>query len=101
MRRVFPCCLILVCIFVIGSNPCHSEDLVVKPCSELIRMAENYQEDLKTVDTVLGSAIEAGSIDRIKNYKLRKGSIRQRLDSVMQAIDARGCVKSSLQKCAP
>ncbi len=101
MRRLFTCCLILACLFMIGSVPCYSEELVAKACPELIRIAERYQEDLKTVDTVLGSAIEAGSIDRIKNYKLRRGAIKQQLESVMKAIDARACVKSSLQQCSP
>jgi hypothetical protein len=69
-----------------------TEDLVVKNCGELIRMAQVYQEDLKTVDTVLGSAIDAGNMDRIKNYKLKKRSVKKQLESVMKAIDIKGCV---------
>lgn len=95
MRRMFAYCFVLVCLLVMASQPCHSEELVTKSCSELIRMAQNYQEDLKTVETMLGSALDAGtgSMDRIKNYKLRKGAVKQQLESVMKAIDARGCVK--------
>ncbi len=69
-----------------------TEDLVVKNCTELIRMAQVYQEDLKTVDTVLGSAIDAGNMDRIKNYKLKKRAVRKQLESVMKAIDIKDCV---------
>ncbi len=93
MRRMSGYCFVLVCLLVMASTPCHSEELVVKSCSELLRMAQNYQEDLKTVETMLGSALDAGSMDRIKNYKLRKGAVKQQLESVMKAIDARGCVK--------
>jgi len=63
----------------------------VKKCSELVRMAQNCQEDLKTVDTVLGSAIDAGTIDRIKNYKLKKSVVRKQLESVLKAIEIKGC----------
>lgn len=101
MRRMFPYCLILACSLIVFSAPCYSDDLVVKSCTELVRMAENYQEDLKTVDTMLGSAIEGGSIERVKNYKLRRGVIKQQLELVLKAVEARGCIKSAQQKCSP
>jgi len=63
----------------------------VKKCSELVRMAQNCQEDLKTVDTVLGSAIDAGTMDRIKNYKLKRSVVRKQLESVLKAIEIKGC----------
>lgn len=69
-----------------------TNELVVKSCAELIRMAQVYQEDLKTVDTVLGSAIDGGNMDQIKNYKLKKGAVKKQLQSVMKAIDLKGCV---------
>jgi hypothetical protein len=69
-----------------------ADELVVKSCSELIRMAQVYQEDLKTVDTVLGAAIDGGNMDQIKSYKLRKGAVKKQLQSVMKAIDLKGCV---------
>ena len=47
----------------------YADDLLVKSCPELVRMAENCQTDLKTVDTVLGSAIDAGNMDRIRDRK--------------------------------
>ncbi len=93
MRTMLACCFALVCLLMIASKPCYSEDLLAKGCEELIRTAENYQQDLKTVETMLGSALDAGNMDRIKNYKLRKAAVKQRLESVMRAIDARGCVK--------
>jgi hypothetical protein len=77
--------------FTAGTSP--ADDLIVKSCSELIRMAQVYQEDLKTVNMVLGSAIDAGNMDRIKSYKLKKGAVKKQLDSVMKAIDLKGCVK--------
>jgi hypothetical protein len=76
--------------FTVGASP--TEELVVKSCGELIRMAQVYQEDLKTVDTVLGSAIDGGNMDQIKNYKLKKGAVKKQLESVMKAIDLKGCV---------
>lgn len=83
----------VACLAIFAGGPAAAEDLIVKDCRELMHMAKNYQEDLKTVDTVLGSAIEAGGIDRIKNYQLKKNAVRKQLDSVMRAIDLKGCVK--------
>lgn len=71
-----------------------AEDLTIKSCPELVRIAETCQEDLKTVDTVLGSAIEAGNIDRIRNYRLRKAEIKKRLKSLMRVIDLKECTFS-------
>lgn len=68
--------------------------LECKSCAELLRLAQIYQEDLKTVNTVLGSAIEYGSMERIKNYKLKKGSVQREMQDVMRAIGAKGCVLS-------
>jgi hypothetical protein len=84
----------IVCVPLLASGPAVAEDeLIVKGCQELMHMAKNYQEDLKTVDTVLGSAIDAGGIDRIKNYQLKKNAVRKQLESVLRAIDLKGCVK--------
>jgi len=69
------------------------EELVVQPCLELIRLAANYEEDLKTVDTVLGAAIDAGDMEKIKVYKLRKAAVKKRLSAVMKAIEIKDCVK--------
>jgi hypothetical protein len=69
------------------------EELVVQPCSELIRLAANYEEDLKTVDIVLGAAIEAGDMDKIKIYKLRKAAVKKQLTAILKAIDIKDCVK--------
>ncbi len=71
-----------------------AEDLLTKSCPQLIRMAQSYQQDLKTVDTVLGSAIDAGTMQRIKKYKLKKASVRNKLTQVMKAIEVKGCVGS-------
>jgi len=81
--------VVLATLFICG--PSFAEELVVKKCSELVRMAQNCQEDLKTVDTVLGSAIDAGTMDRIKNYKLKRSVVRKQLESVLKAIEIKGC----------
>jgi hypothetical protein len=90
-RRIWYLMIIPVLGILLISGPCFAEELVVKKCSELVRMAENYQADLKTVDTVLGSAIDAGTMDRIKNYKLKKSVVKKQLDSVLKAIEIKGC----------
>lgn len=69
-----------------------AQELGTKGCAELIRMAHNCRQDIKTVDIVLGSAIEAGRIDRIRSYKLRKSAQRKRLASILKAIQTRECV---------
>ena len=76
-----------------GANITVAQDLLETKCGELMRMAETYQQDLKAVDTVLGSAIDGGDMDRIRSYKLKKGVVRKQLDSVMQALDLKGCTK--------
>ncbi len=72
-----------------ASSP--AEELAAKSCAELVRMAQSYQQDLQTVDTVLGSAIDAGNIDRIRSYKLRKATVRRQLKSVLRTIDLKDC----------
>jgi hypothetical protein len=83
----------LAVAILFGSIPAYAEDLFSKSCFELVRLAENYQTDLKTIETVLGSAIDAGNLDRIKNYKLRRSVIKQQLTSTMRAIEAKGCAR--------
>ncbi|MDQ1285242.1 MAG: hypothetical protein QG663_650 [Thermodesulfobacteriota bacterium] len=81
-------------IMILNGTSAHAEDLLVKSCSELVRMAENLQEDLKTVDIVLGSAIEAGKMDSIKNFKIKKAGVQQQIQSVMNAIEVKSCIKT-------
>lgn len=71
-----------------------ADDLIVKDCSELLRLAEAYQEDLKTLDVVLGAAIEAGNMVTIRTYKLKKAGFKKRLSAVLKAIEIKECVKS-------
>lgn len=95
MTKRFQCgAAALVVAVLLGWVPAYADDLLGKSCLELVRIAENYQADLKTVETVLGSAIDAGNLDRIKNYKLRRAVIKQQLDSALRAIDAKGCARS-------
>jgi hypothetical protein len=77
-----------------GPRPADAEDLLAKSCTELMRRAQTYQQDLKTVDTVLGSAIDAGSLERIRSYKLRRGAVKAELKAVLRALDVKGCVAS-------
>jgi hypothetical protein len=61
-------------------------------CSDLIRKAQTLRQDIKTVNIVLGSAIDAGGLDRIKSYKLKKRALGKELQSVMKAIRTNECV---------
>jgi hypothetical protein len=83
----------IACLIAFACGPVAAEDMLVKSCQDLMRMAKDYRQDLKTVDTVLGSAIDAGGIDRIKNYQLKKNAVRKQLDSVLRAIQLKGCVE--------
>jgi hypothetical protein len=70
------------------------EDLTACSCQELVQMAQTYQQDLKTVDAALGSALDDGRIDRIRNYKLKKGAVKAQLESVMRVLEFKGCVRN-------
>lgn len=88
--------LALVCAALVAfsaGNAARADDLVVKSCPELLRLADSCKDDLKTADTVLGSAIEMGSVDQIRNYKLKKQAAKKQLDSVVKALELKGCVK--------
>jgi hypothetical protein len=93
-KRLLSCAAALVVALAFGLAPAHADDLLRKNCPQLVRIAENYQTDLKTVETVLSSAIDAGNLDRIKNYKLRRAVIKQQLDEALRALDAKGCAKT-------
>jgi hypothetical protein len=84
----------LAAAILFGLVPAYADDLLGKDCPQLVRIAENYQSDLKTVETVLGSAIDAGNLDRIKNYKLRRAVIKQQLDAALRALEVKGCAKT-------
>jgi hypothetical protein len=77
--------------FLIAVGPSFAEDLALRDCSELLRIAKTYEEDLKTVDTVLGSAIDAGNMDRIRTYRLKRAEIKRKLSSVLRVIDLKEC----------
>lgn len=81
-------------LIVFISNFSIAQDLLANKCEELMRMADTYQQDLKTVDTVLGSALDGGDMDRIRSYKLRKGVVKKQLDSVLKAIELKGCART-------
>jgi len=76
-----------------SAAPSFADELITMSCSELIRLATNYQEDVKTIDTVLGAAIEAGNLENIKIYKLKKAAAQKNLDATLKAIDLKACAK--------
>jgi len=82
----------LIALAVIAAQPAFAECTECKSCPELIRMAQNYQQDIKTVDIVLGSAIDAVSLEMIRSYKLTKGTMKRQLESVMREIEHKGCL---------
>jgi len=95
MQRRLGYWLMIVVVFytaTLAAGATSTEELVVKSCTELTRIAQVYQEDLKTVDTMLGHAIDGGNMDRIKTYKLKKAAVNKQLESVMKVIDIKGCV---------
>lgn len=80
-----------IAVVLIAVVPCVAGELATKSCAELVRMAHSYQQDLATVDTVLGSAIDAGTMDRIRAYKLRKAAVKRQLKSVLRVIKLKDC----------
>ncbi len=79
-------------MFLLAASAPFASDLWLKSCDELIRTAEAYQQDIKTVDMVLGAAIDAGNLEKIKSYKLRKEALRRQLDSVLSVIESKECL---------
>ncbi len=69
------------------------KDLVQRSCAQLVRSAQEYQQDLKTVDMVLGSAIDSGYMDQVRSYKLKKWALEKKLAAVLKAIKVKGCVE--------
>jgi hypothetical protein len=86
----------LFTVLVIGTCvPCVSaEDLGGKTCPELLRLAKECEQDLRTVDTVLGAAIDAGNMDTVRNYKLKRSTMVKERESIMSAIKFKQCLKS-------
>jgi hypothetical protein len=94
MRAKFIWILGTALLTLLVANIAVAQDLFEVKCAELMRMADNYQQDLRTVDAMLGAAIDGGDMDRIRSYKLKKGAVKKQLDSALQAIDIKGCAKS-------
>jgi hypothetical protein len=79
-------------VILAGSTP-FASDLWPKSCEELMRIADNCQQDIKTVDIVLGSAIDAGSLDRVKMFKIRKEALKKQLDDILNVIGSKDCLR--------
>lgn len=88
---ILPLAALLLLLTAAGAPA--SDDLVIKSCTELIAMAEGYQQDVKTTDLMLASAIDAGDLQRIKTYRLKKNALKKKLDAVVKAIEIKGCTK--------
>ncbi|MEW6350566.1 MAG: hypothetical protein AB1646_15995 [Thermodesulfobacteriota bacterium] len=69
-----------------------ADDLGGKSCEELLRLAKECEADLKTVEIVLGAAIDAGNMDKIKSYKMRRGTSIKMRNQIMSAIRFKGCL---------
>lgn len=84
--------LILAALFLApAANQAFAQQLIGPSCADLLRMADSYRDDLKTADTVLGSAIDLGSLDMIKSYKLKKENAKRQLEQVLKALEIKGC----------
>jgi len=97
MGRSTKTLLALVCAALLAfsaAGAALAEELVVRSCSELLRIADSCKDDLKTADTVLGSAIDMGSVEMVRNYKLKKEAAKKQLEAVVKALELKGCVKA-------
>ncbi len=70
-----------------------AEDLGGKTCNELLRLSRQCQDDLRTVDMVIGAAVDAGNMDTIRNYKMKRGAMLKERDQIMSAIKFKACVQ--------
>lgn len=68
-----------------------AEELIIKSCTELMRLAEACRDDLRAVNIVLGSAVDAGDLDRIRNYKIRRDAAKRQLEQVVKVLELKGC----------
>lgn len=95
MDRWFRCLIVTIAVgsaVLLSAPPSFSEELVVKSCQDLIGMAENCRQDLRTVGAMLGSAVDVGDIQRIRNYKLKRSALQKQLQSVLKALEIKECV---------
>ncbi len=83
----------MMCFSATVAAAAPDQELIMKSCPELMRMSQTYQEDLRTVDIVLGSALENGAMDRIRTYKMKKSAARKNVEEVNRALELKGCVK--------
>lgn len=93
--RVLFSTIALSATIFLSASPSFSEELVVKSCQELIGLAENCRQDLRTVGAMLGSAVDFGDIQRIRNYKMKRAAVQKRLQSVLKALEIKECVMST------
>jgi predicted dinucleotide-utilizing enzyme len=95
-KKAYWCVTILIAGFalIFTATAALADDDLEKNCEELIRRATNYQLDIKTVDIALGSAVDAGNMELIQSYKLKKLALKKQLESVMRAIRGLECVST-------
>ena len=76
----------------VGTFSAYAGCLECMSCAELINLAKQSQQDLRAIKTVLRSAIAAGSIERVRSYKLDKGAMQKKAQMIMNALEAKGCL---------
>ncbi|MBI5568920.1 MAG: hypothetical protein HY914_03155 [Desulfomonile tiedjei] len=81
-------------LVVLPATPGFTDSFVVQSCTELLRMADAYRDDFKTANVILGSAIDAGDMEKVRAYKLKKSAAKQSLDTVVKALELKGCLKA-------
>ncbi|MGC8603649.1 MAG: hypothetical protein ACP5VS_08185 [Desulfomonilaceae bacterium] len=97
MRRHFIYSLTLALLGVmaiLGTEASHSQDYLSESCSQLIKKVQTLQDDLKTVDTILNTATQAGDTETVQKYTVKKASIKKKLKSASTAVDAKSCLNS-------
>ncbi len=95
IRRIFLTVVICMVSTFVVMDKAVGDELIVVNCAELMRMTQNLREDLKTTDIMLGVALENGSMQTVKTYKLKRETINQKLQSVLQAINLKGCARTN------
>lgn len=81
-----------VCLFGAVVGTAAASDIEARHCDDLLKLAEGLRRDMRTVDLMLGSAIDSGDMERIQAYRLKKDTLKKQLESAMKSIRAAECV---------
>ncbi len=83
---------LVVVLLIVPASMGFSECLECKSCTQLITLAKQHQQDLRTINAALGSALAGGNLDMAKSYKLTRASVTREAQLVMNAIEIKGCL---------